>query len=156
MIEEISKRGHINYVRLWQPRVALLGLSFLNLLVLIFEKRHVCFIYWGDGFGASVDLIFAAAIMLVDRWWGHLIAGVVSAPMVGWFCYVALKVHDIIPVSSAERELFGDSLSWRQFVIWNHPERLTHNILAALVLGLALFNLSKCLFNQRRTFRNVG
>jgi hypothetical protein len=156
MIDQISKRRHINYVRLWQPRVALLGLSILNLLVLIFGSRHVDFRYWSDGFGASVLLIFAAAIMLIDKWWGHLIASVVSAPMVGWFCYVTLKVHDIIPMSSAERELFGDSLSWRQFVIWNHPEILAHNILAALVLGLALVDLSKCLFNQRHSFRNVG
>ena len=56
--------------------------------------------------------------------------------------------------SSDERELFGDSSSWRQFVIWNHPEVLAHNILAALVLGLAGMGLSKCILNQRVTVPN--
>jgi len=89
----------------------------------------------------AILLVVASALLLVDKWWGYLLASIATAPMFLFFCNAALKVHGVLPSSSEERGFLRDPASWRQFLISDKPEVFLHYILCTVVLAIGLIRL---------------
>jgi hypothetical protein len=123
---------------LYSVRWLLLALAILSLFLFLkrFAFSGVELRYWYDGLAFAVSLIVASAFILIDRRWSKIVAALLTLPMVLWFCYVALKVHAILPSSPAEQTFQRDAASWRQF-LWSHPEVLLQYFIALLVLVVA-------------------
>ena len=94
--------------------------------------------------------VLASAFVLIARRWSNLLAALLTLPLVLWFCYVALKVHEVIPSSPAEKEFVGDAASWRQF-LWNHPAVFLQYVLAAVVLAVGAIYLIRPVIWKRMT-----
>jgi hypothetical protein len=119
-------------------RWVILALAILSSFIFLMRYAFsgVEFRYWYDGLAFAIALIVASTCILYDRRWSKIIAALLTLPMALWFCYVALKVHALLPSSLAEQTFQRDPASWRQF-LWNHPDVVLQYFIAFLVFIVA-------------------
>jgi hypothetical protein len=120
-----------------------------------FAFSGVEFKYWYDGVAFALALIVASALTLANRRWSKLAAALLTLPMVLWFCYVALKVHAVLPSSPAEQTFLRDAASWRQF-LWNHPEVLLQYVVAFIIFIVATVDFVRSLRTKRLVLETGG
>ena len=136
---------------------AILILSIVGLLILVARSRNDDLSDRGYGLLAlGILLVVASALLLLDKWWGYLLASIATAPMFLYFCYVALKVHGVLPSSSQEKHFLRDPASWRQFLIWDKPEVFLHYILCTVVLVFGLIRLFQRVSSKRAAISPGG
>ena len=134
-----------------------LALAILSLFLFLksFAFRGVEFKYWYDGLAFALALVVAATLTLFSRRSSKLVAALLTLPMVLWFCYVALKVHAILPSSSTEQTFLRDAASWRQF-LWNHPEVLLQYDVAFIIFTVATVDIVRSLRKNRPVLETGG
>ena len=121
---------------------ALLMVSIIGLFFLVLRTPTDELSDRGYGLIATgILLVVASILLLLDKWWGYLLASIATTPMFLFFCYVGLKVHGMLASSSLEKHFLRDPASWRQFLIWDKPEVFSHYILCTVVLAIGLFRL---------------
>jgi hypothetical protein len=134
-----------------------LALALLSLFLFLrsFAFSGVEFKYWYDGLAFALALIVASALTVFNRRWSQLVAALLTLPMVLWFCYVALKVHAMLPSSSAEQTFLRDAESWRQF-LWNHPEVLLQYVVAFIIFIVGSVGFVRSLRSKRLVLETGG
>jgi hypothetical protein len=135
---------------LLKPRAIILGVTLFNYLVnRIWWERLMASCqplpcYPGDhtpAIGDPLKLLFIAFLLVLDRWWGNLIALLVSGWLIYGYGYSMLVNCSFMreqPVLS--RSVFQ---CWWQITVIDVPHRLLHFILAVLIFSFAAVSLAR-------------
>jgi hypothetical protein len=103
--------------------------------------------------GDPFKLLFAAFFLVLDRWWGNLIAMLVSGRLIYEYGYLTLLDCSFMRQQPV--------LSWAAFGCWWHitafeaPEHLLRIILSLLIFCFAAVSIARYIL-QRRDFSRGG
>lgn len=146
---------------LLKPRAIILGVTLFNYIVdrISWERLMAscqplpC--YPGDHtpvIGDPFKLLFAAFFLILNKWWGNLIALLVSGKLIYEYGYLMLVNCSFI----REQPLLSGSVfrCWWQITAVDAPHHLLHFILALLIFSFAVVSLARYIFQRWNLRRN--
>lgn len=104
--------------------------------------------------GDPFKLFFAALFLVLNRWWGNLIALLVSGKLIYEYVYLLS-----VGCSSAhEQPILSQDVfrCWWQVTGYEAPHHLLHLILALLIFSFAAVSLARYVFQRWNFWRDGG
>ena len=113
--------------------------------------------YPGDHIPAIGDpfkLLFAASFLVLNRWWGNLIALLVSGKMIYEYSYLMMVSCSFM----REQPMLSQDVfrCWWQISAYEAPHHLLHLFLALLILSFASASLAQYVFQRWNLLRDGG